>query len=231
LDELPVQEIIRKFGKITKEIMKKEIPKDFLNALKKFGRTEDEILEYYTKYHNENNFIFLNQIDEIVNNGKNISKTDAFALWSYTTNHYYWDLNNWLRNGINANKTKQISQLISNALEKMPKYNGQAFRALEFNNEILLQTFLKTHKKGVTVDYNDFVSCGSNTKAAFFDKAKKNVFLKLEVKNAPIISDFSDGVKIRDYAKEELLLLRGRKFKVKNYKEENGKHYYELIEK
>jgi len=101
--------------------MKKEIPKDFLNALKKFGRTEDEILEYYTKYHNENNFIFLNQIDEIVNNGKNISKTDAFALWSYTTNHYYWDLNNWLRNGINANKTKQISKLISNALEKMPQ--------------------------------------------------------------------------------------------------------------
>jgi coenzyme F420-reducing hydrogenase alpha subunit len=50
--------IAKKFGEITKEIMKKEIPKDFLNALKKFGRTEDEILEYYTKYHNENNFIF-----------------------------------------------------------------------------------------------------------------------------------------------------------------------------
>ena len=112
----------------------------------------------------------------------------------------------------------------------MPKYNGQASGALELNNEILLQTFLKTHKKGVTVDYNDFVSCGSNTKATFFDKAKKNVFLKLEVKNAPIISDFSDGVKIRDYAKEELLLLRGRKFKVKNTETIDNKYLITLIE-
>lgn len=53
----------------------------------------------------------------------------------------------------------------------------------------------------------------------------------MKVKNAPIISDFADGIKIRGYAKDELLLLRERKFMVKNYKEVSGKHYFELIEK
>lgn len=194
--------------------MKKHMPEDFLEALKRFGKTEDEILECYTKYHNENGFRFLNEIDEILAKNKSITKTDAYTLWSYTTNHYYWDLNNWLRNGINANKTKEIARLLTNALEKMPKYNGTAFRALEFSDEKLLQSFLKKHIPGKTVEYNDFVSCGSNTEAAFFDKPKKNVFLRMEVKNAPIISDFADGIKIRGYAKEELLLKQGRRFEV-----------------
>lgn len=211
--------------------MKKNIPEEFFEALKKMGKSENDILEYYTKYHNENDFRFLNEIDEILAKNKNLTKTGAYTLWSYTTNHYYWDLNNWLRNGINANKTKEIARLLTNALEKMPKYNGTAFRALEFSDDDILQSFLKKHTPGKTVEYNDFVSCGSNTDAAFFDKPKKNVFLRMEVKNAPIISDFADGIKIRGYAKDELLLERGRKFEIKDYKEVNGKHYFELIEK
>ncbi|UQB67934.1 hypothetical protein [Epilithonimonas zeae] len=219
------------FGEITKAVLRKEIPEDFFEALKKMGKSEDDILEYYTKYHNENDYMFLNGIEDILKNNKNITKTDAFALWSYTTNHYYWDLNNWLRNGVNAAKTKEISLLLTKALYKMPKYNGTAFRALEFSDDSILQSFLKKHSKGNTVDYDDFVSCGSNTDAAFFDKPKKNVFLKMEVKNAPIISDFADGIKIRGYDKDELLLLRGRKFVIKEYKKVGDKHYFELIEK
>lgn len=53
----------------------------------------------------------------------------------------------------------------------------------------------------------------------------------MEVKNASIISDFADGIKIRGYAEDELLLLRGKKFVIKEYKEVNGKHYFELVEK
>lgn len=72
-----------------------------------------------------------------------------------------------------------------------------------------------------------FVPSGSNTEAAFFDKVSKNVFLKMEVKNAPIISNFADGIKLRGFAKEELLLIRGRKFLVKNYREVNGEHFFD----
>lgn len=221
---------LSKFGKITKALMKLEMPDEFLNALKKLGMQEDDILEYFTKYHNENNYRFLNEINELLIKYPNLTKADAFSLWSYTTNCYYWNLNDWLRRGINVTKTKEISKMITKALEKMPKYNGNAFRALEFNDEKLLLDFLTKHRKGKTVKYNDFVSCGSNTEAAFFNKPKKNVRLKMTVKDAPVVSDFADGIKFRGYVKDELLLLRGRKFIVKEYKEVNGIHYFELIE-
>lgn len=221
----------KKYGKVTRAIIKKEMPKDFLKAIKKLGFKENDILDYFMRYHNENEFKFLNEIDGLITKYPELSKTDIYALWSYTTNLYYGNLNRWLRTGKNRFKTKEISKIITSALEKMPKYNGNAFRALEFSEQSLLLDFLKKHKKGKTVNYKEFVSCGSNTKAAFFDKSKKNVFLKLEVKGAPIISDFADGIKIRGYAKEELLLLQNRKFKVTNYKEVNGDHFFELIEK
>jgi hypothetical protein len=113
----------------------------------------------------------------------------------------------------------------------MPKYNGTAYRALEFSDKNLLESFLKKHETGGTVDYNDFVSCGSSTEAAFFDKPKKNVFLKMEVKDAPIISDFADGIKIRGYGKDELLLLRGRRFKIEYVKPIGIGYEIKLIEK
>ncbi|SEM47137.1 hypothetical protein SAMN05421856_103409 [Chryseobacterium taichungense] len=113
----------------------------------------------------------------------------------------------------------------------MPKYNGTAFRALEFSDDDIFESFLKKHSKGKTVEYNDFVSCGSNTSAAFFDKPKKNVFLRMEVKNAPIISDFADGIKIRGYAKDELLLERGRKFEVDSFEEIDNNFLITLKEK
>jgi hypothetical protein len=221
----------RKFGEITKEIMKSEMPEDFLEAIMKMGKTEDEIIEYFTKYHNENDYIFLNDIEDIIAKFKNITKTDAFALWSYTTNHYYFELNSWLRNGINISNTTKISKLITNALNKMPKYSGISFRALEFNDVAVLQSFLKNHNTGSIVEYNEFVSCGTTTKAAFFNKPKKNVFLKMEVKNAPIISAFADGIKIRGYAKDELLLLQGRKFEVEYIKIVDRGYEIKLIEK
>ncbi|WP_397364135.1 hypothetical protein [Olleya sp. R77988] len=221
----------KKYGKVTRAIIKKEMPKDFLNALKKLGFRENDILDYFTRYHNENKFKFLNEIEELIEKYPKLSKTDIYAIWGYTTNLYYGNLNRWLRLGKNKFKTKELSKIITSALEKMPKYNGTAFRALEFSEQSLLIDFLKKHKKGKTVNYKEFVSCGSNTKAAFFDKPKKNVFLKLEVKNAPIISDFADGVKIRGYAKEELLLLQNRKFVVKNTEKIGDKYLITLIEK
>lgn len=219
-----------RFARVTQEVMKEELGKDFINALKKLGNKEDDILEYFVKYHNENDFRFLNEIDQLLVKYSSLSKTEAVTLWGYTTNYFYWDLNSWLRQGINAHKTKEIAEILTQALAKMPKYNGIAFRALEIRSDVL-GNFLKLHEVGKVVKYEDFVSCGSNAKAAFFNKPDKNVFLRIEIKNAPIISDFADGIKIRGYDKEELLLLRGRNFIIENYKSVGDKHYIELIEK
>ena len=36
----------------------------------------------------------------------------------------------------------------------------------------------------------------------------------MEVNNAPIISEFADGIKFRNYSRDELLLLSGKQFKI-----------------
>lgn len=225
------------FREVTPTIMKRNMPENFFKALGKMDKSEDNILEYYTKYHNENDFRFLNEIEEFTVKNKYLLKTDAFVLWSYTTNHYYWYLNNWLRNGIHANKTEDIAKLLESALKKMPTYNGPAYRALQLKtsreplkNESDLEAFLIKHSVGETVIFNDFISCGSSEEAAFFHRADKNVLMVLNVINAPIISDFSDGIKFRGFKEHELLLMRGKKFKIVNYKNIGSKHYFELIE-
>jgi hypothetical protein len=43
------------------------------------------------------------------------------------------------------------------------------------------------------------------------------------LKPAPIISDFADGIKFRGLDKDELLLQPGRKFRVVEHKYDNGK--------
>lgn len=219
------------FGKVTPKIMKDNIPVDFLEELMKMGKSEDDIIEYYTKYHNENNFIFLNRIEELLAKNENLTKTDAFAIWSYTTNHYYWDFNNWMRNGINVSYTEGMARLVENALEKMPTYSGPAYRALGISDNSIMKSFLEQHDKGKTVRYNYFVSAGNNIEAAFFDKPEKNVFFQMNVAKAPVISDFSDGIIFRGYKRDELLLKIGRIFVIVSYKKVNDKHYFELTEK
>ncbi|WP_294296552.1 hypothetical protein [uncultured Chryseobacterium sp.] len=218
------------FDEVTPTVMRKYMPKTFLEALKTMGRTEDDIINYYTRYHNENGFQFLNKIEGLVAKNDNLTITDAFTLWSYTTNHYYGDLNDWLRNGINAAHTQDIAKLLDNALDKMPTYSGPAYRALGFSDTVILQSFLKKHRKDEIVVYNEFVSSGSNSDAAFFNKPEKNVFMIMEVKGAPIISDFSDGIRFRGYQKHELLLKRKRKLKVVDSTSDGYKHYLRLVE-
>lgn len=216
-------------GVVTTSIMKRKIPMSFIEALKSMGKKESEIIEYFTRYHNDFGRIFLRQIEELVFKNPKLTETDAFVLWGYTTNFFYWDMNHWLRQGLYKSRTAHISRLLSNALAKVPKYSGSAYRALEITGENLT-AFLQKHEKGKKVVFNDFASCGSSKEASFFDRSWKNVLLTLEVKNAPIISDFSDGIKIRGYAKEELLLLRGKEFIVDDTALIEGKYLIMLKE-
>ena len=89
----------------------------------------------------------------------------------------------------------------------------------------------KRDKKGKIINYKSFTSCGTSEAASFINKSDKNILLIIKVKDAPIISDFADGIKIRGYAKEELLLLRNRKFKVDNIEEIDNNYLIHLIEK
>ncbi|WP_369049336.1 hypothetical protein [Tenacibaculum sp. UWU-22] len=110
---------------------------------------------------------------------------------------------------------------MKDGLRKLPNYEGTAFRALELNGEIL-NTFLDLHKKGSKVTYKEFISAGSTKEAAFFDKGEKNVKLIMNVKRAPDISNYADGIRFRGYDPKELLLRRGSYFEVLEVKNIGG---------
>jgi hypothetical protein len=212
--------------------VKEKLPTNFIKSLIKFGKKEDEIITYFRKYHNiHTKGEFFNQIENLlIKNKHGLTASEAYIVWGYTTNLFYWDLNHWLRTGIMVGKTRKISNLLSATINKLPKYDGIAYRAIQLEGDAL-KDFLKQHSKvGSKVTYNDFLSAGSNKKAAFFDRSKKNVKLLIEVKSAPIISNFSDGIKFRGYQPDELLIDRGKTFKVKNYIFKDGIHYINLVQ-
>jgi hypothetical protein len=67
-------------------------------------------------------------------------------------------------------------------------------------------------------------------KAAFFNKPGKNIQLTMEVNNAPIISDFADGIKFRNYSRDELLLLSGKQFKILSKELDNGIYKISVVQ-
>lgn len=132
------------------------------------------------------------------------------------------------RHGSNFRARGGIVTLLRQGMQKVPKYNGTAYRALEFEGSALTEFINKYGKIDSEVTFDDFLSCGSTTEAAFFNKAEKNVRIIMEVKDAPDISTFADGIRFRGYQPKELLLNTGRKFKVEDVYSEGGIYYLKL---
>lgn len=203
----------------TKAITKTRLPNNFINALKAFGKTEDDILEYFTKYHNErSNLRFLNEIEDFISstNTYNLTKDEVFALWGYTTNYFYRDLNSWLRNGINATKTSDISQILNSALSKLPNYNGtKVFRGIEIDPS-QINSFIASYSNGSSKIFNDFLSCGGSVQASFGGRPLVNVIFEIEHITAKEISDLADGIKynVPLMPKPEVLIKSGSQFQV-----------------
>jgi hypothetical protein len=225
---------------VNSDFVKMLLPSDFVASLKTFGRlddngvlvkfTDDEIVNYFRNYHNVyTKGEFFTQIENILlkNNLYNLTKKEAYMLWGYTTNLFYRNLNICLRDGKYTTEIADIVSTLKSAMQKVPKYNGTAYRALEFKGNSLTQFLNKYGVEGSEVTFDDFLSAGSTKEAAFFDKPEKNVRIIMEVKDAPIISSVADGIKFRGYTPEELLLNTGRKFIIQKVNNKNG--IYEII--
>ena len=98
--------------------------------------------------------------------------------------------------GSNIGKTSEISNIVKSALQKVHKYNGTAYRALEIPSEGLTSFLNKYAIEGSEVTFDEFLSCGSTQEAAFFNKPEKNIRIIMEVNDAPDISSFADGIKL-----------------------------------
>jgi hypothetical protein len=206
-------------GTATKAITKTRLPNSFMEALKKFGKTEDDILEYFTKYHNERSGQkFLNEIEDFIlsTNAHKLTADEAFALWGYTTNSFYRDLNTWLRKGENVIQTTEIKNLINSGLSKLPNYSGQnVYRgiAIEIEN---LQSFLNSYKSGTNHTWGDFTSCGGSESASFGGRPDVNIIFEIQHTTGKEISDLADGIKygVPVMIKPEILIKAGSKFNV-----------------
>ncbi len=222
----------------TKAITKQRLPNSFMEALKKFGKTEDDILEYFTNYHNvRSGQKFLNEIEDFISglNPHNLTRDEAFALWGYTTNYFYRDLNTWLRKSENIIQTTEIKNLINGGLAKLPNYSGEyVFRgiSIESNN---LNSFLADYSSGSIKPWGDFTSCGGSKSASFAGRSDVNVIFQIKHTTGKEISDLADGIKyaIPPIAKPEILIKSGSKFKVlgtPTIDSETGKYLINVIQ-
>jgi hypothetical protein len=202
------------FTTISKEKVRELLPNEFMSVLKDFGKSEDEILEYFKVYHNDRSkAMFFNDIDNLIttNNLSNLTKDEAFALWGYTTNFFYYDLNNFLRTSENLARTTSISRLLNNALNKLPYYTGEyVYRGIAIEPD-KLDEFLNTYASGKIHPWKNFTSCGGSIGASYAERDHINIIFKIKHLNAKDISNFSDGIKYGNppMPKPEILIKSG----------------------
>jgi TANFOR domain-containing protein len=198
-------------------LIRKRIPPAFMTAMKKFGKTEGEIATYFTEYHySRAGQKFLRDMEYYLanKNAYRLTSDEAFALWGYTTKLFYKELNANLRNGVNADKTKEVTELINGALKKLPNYSGaKVYRGIAIEPS-MLQAFIKDYSLGNTKLWNDFTSCGGSLGASFSGRSDVNVIFEIAHTTGKEISDLADGVLYGGMPRPEILIKAGSQFKV-----------------
>ena len=217
LDNPRVSPAIGMFETVTPEIMQAALPDDFVAALRTFGKSDDDIYTYFANYHNgRSGQGFLNDITTFMEsaNVHGLTDAEAFAVWGYTTNYFYRDLNAWLRTGTNVGQTAEMRTLINSGLAKLPDYSGtHIYRGISIDDS-QLQNFLRSYSDGSTTTWNDFTSAGGSLDASFAGRPDVNVVFSIEHLNAKDISDLADGVRYGGMPPPELILPSGSEVRV-----------------
>ncbi|MEM8531927.1 MAG: hypothetical protein AAGF95_13875 [Chloroflexota bacterium] len=217
LDNPSVSPAIGMFETVTPEMMQAALPDDFVAALRTFGKSDDDIYAYFANYHNgRSGQGFLNDITTFMEsaNVHGLTDAEAFAVWGYTTNYFYRDLNGWLRTGTNVAQTAEMRALINSGLAKLPDYSGtHVYRGISIDDS-QLQNFLNSYSAGSTTTWNDFTSAGGSLDASFAGRPDVNVVFSIEHLNAKDISDLADGVRYGGMPPPELLLPSGSEVRV-----------------
>lgn len=211
----------------------KYLPEEVVKALRLLGFKKNEILNYFASYHLETGFF--DQAESFLKDRKRntfkLKRAELYAIWGYTTRLFYSELNSILRNeGMNL-KTIPISRLIISGLKKMNEYEGPAYRVIQLEGAFL-DNYLNEHAKGKSTGSSQFISCGSNEKAATRNKTNKNVFEFFSRIKATDISPIADGVLYRKFPPKELLAFPPKRFLIEDvYFDEDEKiQYISLIE-
>lgn len=144
-----------------------------------------------------------------------LSDDEQYAINQYIGPQSYI-LNEVLRDELElTEQQKTLINNLDNALEKFPKYNGNATRSLILNKETL-KVFLQNHKVGNTIKYSSYTSATIGTR--YNDMS--NVELHIKSKTGRDIRKFNEE-------EQEILFKRNIAFRIiKKEKLNNVYHIY-----
>lgn len=125
-------------------------------------------------------------------------------------------INEKLRTGAKLNaQEKMMVRKLDSCLSKMPKYQGNLVRDLEFRNQEQRKTFLTAHQAGELVHYKSYTS------TSLQEGYNEHFDVRIYIENA------SSGRDIRSFNKQEneILYERGARFMVKEVVEADDTIY------
>lgn len=208
---------------------------DFFTVFRdwEYGNRKWAWSEYFDNLKNKYPQPYEADIDNLISQApyNTLTRSEAFAVFGYTTIFFYKKLNRWLRQGVNMHLTDPIKKLLNDGLTKMPVVpaNTNYYRGLKLKGSDLTK-FITEHAQGNTVTYKEFLSVANNKIDSFYDSPDINVKITMETKinsSGRTIHDFSYG-KFNLGTSDEGLFMTGSKFEVLDNKHLGG-DVYELI--
>lgn len=150
-----------------------------------------------------------------------LTEEEFLAVRKYIGGQSY-ALNESLRNRRELSEDyKQWSRDLDNALDKMPKYQGEVTRSIGFfGQKEQLKEFLQIHKVGEDVEYSAYTS---TTKEEIYNP-DADILVRIKSKSGRDISSMNKE-------EQEIVYPRNSKFTVVNFKVNSGKYEIEMEEK
>lgn len=116
---------------------------------------------------------------------------------------------------------KEFTKQLDTALDKMPSYEGNLQRSLEFRSADEVSNFLKDYTIDKEITYKEYIS---TTKGEIYNPEAQVQIYIANAKNGKDISSINE-------AEKEVLYARGSSFTVKKIFESGGTYYILMEEK
>lgn len=117
-------------------------------------------------------------IEQVLQSGvyNEMTKSDAYFAFAYTTGYYYDVTNQWLLRGLNPELRVPIVEAAINSISKLPKFppNTTFYRAIELRGSDL-EAFLNKYVEGAFISEPHFQSVAPRIEDSFIGLEGKNI--------------------------------------------------------
>jgi hypothetical protein len=189
-----------------------ELPDSYVNAVADFSHINGKP-DVYTRYGVDYKSTFYQIINNYkTNNPYGMFDVDIHTTFGYTSNFFYKKLNSYLWQEINLEQTTNITNLINEAMNKLPTFDQELiYRGIEVGDSGLA-SFLASHALDKEVTWKGYSSCGNSEAASF--SGRTNIMFIIKHSEGKDISDLADGIHFRGKPPYELLIKNNSKMKV-----------------